>query len=485
MKTKAIILLFIFSGIMLPQSSFQSFLGKVFSVSDPAKRTSIVDSFMAASAVKGFPYIENNTANFIYRGSVSSVAVSGDFNDWGSSEMMSNISGTNFYYLTKTFELNARLDYKYILNGSNWILDPINPNTVLGGYGPNSELAMPGYVQPWEIKYYNTARHGTIDSYNIFSKYMNTKYQVKVYLPFYYPIMSSPFASVYFQDGFEYIDLAGAVNVLDNLLDSMKIEKVIAVFVKPNNRNEEYAGSIRNNYQQFFVKELVPFIDSIYHTYRQPSKRLVLGDSYGANISALISYNYPDVFGNCGLQSGAFQPNNYEALSLLTNGVVKNIKYSSVWGSYEGVYPYMRQLRDYWGAYKYQYDWGEYPEGHSWGLWRANLDKLLTYIFPFNPVDVKTEKTTGANNYNLLQNYPNPFNPETTIEFTITKPGLVKLIICDMLGNNIADLINEYKNNGTYKVTLNAGKLNLSSGVYFFKLEANGYTSVKKAVYLR
>jgi len=481
-----ILLLFLFFAISVSaQSLFQNFINKVNSISDPSAKNSAVDSFMAASASKGFPYIENNTANFVYRGTVSSAAVAGDFNDWSSNDKMTNLSGTNFYYYTKTFELNARLDYKFVLNSNNWILDPYNPKTVLGGFGPNSELAMPGYVQPWEIKYYSSVKHGTIENHNIYSNIVGANYQVKVYLPYYYSVTSSLFASVYFQDGFEYIDLASAVNVLDNLLDSSKIEKVIGIFVRPNNRNEEYAGSLRNKYREFFVKELVPFIDSLYHTYRHPSKRLVLGDSYGGNISALISYNHPDVFGNCGLQSGAFQPNNYEALYLLTSGAVKTIKYSSVWGTYESIYAPMRQLRDYWTGYKYQFDWGEYPEGHSWGLWRANLDKMLTYIFPFNTVDVKEDKNIVLNNYNLAQNYPNPFNPETTIEFTLSKPGFVKLTVNDLLGNIVAELINGYKNEGTYKVRLNANKYNLSTGVYFYKIETNGFTSVKKAIYLK
>ena len=485
MKAKAIIMFLFMSIAVSAQSSlFQRFITRVNSVSDTALKSAIVDSFMNAAKAKGFPYIENNSANFIYRGSASSIIVSGDFNDWGSNWYMTNLQGTDFFYASRDFEQNARLDYKFVINSSNWILDPLNPKTVMGGYGPNSELAMPGYVQPWEIKYNPAIKHGTIDSYTFYSSNMDANYQIKVYLPYYYPVISSTFASIYFQDGFEYIDLASAVNVLDNLLDSMKIEKAIGIFVRPNNRNEEYAGSTRKKYQEFFVKELVPFVDSIYHTTRHPSKRLVLGDSYGGNISALISYIYPDVFGNCGLQSGAFQPNGYEALYLLTSGV-KNIKYSSVWGSYEGVYPSMRQLRDYLIGNKYKVDWGEYPEGHSWGLWRANLDKMLTFIFPFNPASVDEEKNTAITNYYLAQNYPNPFNPETVIEYSIPKSEYVKITLHDVLGNTVSTMVNEYRQAGNYKITLNAEKYHLAAGVYFYRLETGSYSSVKKIVFLK
>ena len=57
---------------------------------------------------------------------------------------MTRIGGTDFFYYSKHFELNARLDYKFVADGS-WILDPENPHKVYGGYGPNSELAMPPF----------------------------------------------------------------------------------------------------------------------------------------------------------------------------------------------------------------------------------------------------------------------------------------------------------------------------------------------------
>jgi len=167
---------------------------------------------------------------------------------------MENLAGTNFYYYSKEFETNARLDYKLILNEKNWILDPNNPKQILGGFGSNSELAMPGYAQPWEIKYQPNIGHGKIISKSIKSVYTNSTFQLKIYLP---PgndsTSATNYPTVYFQDGFEYITLGSAVNVIDNLLDSNKIEPVIAVFVKTNNRNEEYAFAKRKEYLLFFV----------------------------------------------------------------------------------------------------------------------------------------------------------------------------------------------------------------------------------------
>jgi hypothetical protein len=85
--------------------------------------------------------------------------------------------------------------------------------------------------------------------------------------------------------------------------------------------------------------------------------------------------------------------------------------------------------------------------------------------------------------YLLSQNYPNPFNPVTRINFAIPKQGLVNLKIFDILGREIISLVNEIKTPGTYSVDFNA--VDLSSGVYFYKLESNDYMEIKRMVLLK
>ncbi|MGB5530296.1 MAG: alpha/beta hydrolase-fold protein, partial [Ignavibacteriaceae bacterium] len=379
---------------------------------------------------------------------------------------------------------------KFVLNGSTWILDPENPNTCQGGYGPNSELSMPLYVQPWEIGYNPNIEHGTVIQKTIFSSNVNTNYQINIYLPPGYDSLGSlTYPTVYFQDGSEYISLGSAVNVIDNLLDSSKIEPVIAVFVKPNNRNEEYAGSLRNQYRLFYVNELVPYVDANYLTKNDPKERLVIGPSYGANISALISYNHPEVFGLCGLHSAAFQPNGYEAYNLIVNGPVKDIKWSTIWGTYEGLYVNMRNFRDFLISANYELDWLERPEGHSWGLWRATIDRMLEYFFPDNSSEVIAENDFTPEDFILYQNYPNPFNPSTIINWQSPVGSWQTLKVYDVLGNEVATLIDEYKPAGRYVIEFNAAYLlpkeSLTSGVYFYQLKAGNYIETRKMLLLK
>ncbi|MDW7681588.1 MAG: T9SS type A sorting domain-containing protein, partial [bacterium] len=90
---------------------------------------------------------------------------------------------------------------------------------------------------------------------------------------------------------------------------------------------------------------------------------------------------------------------------------------------------------------------------------------------------------TIAAEYSLRQNYPNPFNPETVINYSISKPGLVKLAVYNVVGQKVAELVNEHQTAKSYKVTFDAS--NLTSGVYFYNLEVGDYSKTMKMMLLR
>jgi len=89
----------------------------------------------------------------------------------------------------------------------------------------------------------------------------------------------------------------------------------------------------------------------------------------------------------------------------------------------------------------------------------------------------------NKNNFELYQNYPNPFNPITNIKYQIQKTGLVTLKIYDITGREIKTLVNEIKNPGSYIVTFNGTEL--SSGVYFYRIQAGDFVQVKKMVLIK
>jgi hypothetical protein len=102
------------------------------------------------------------------------------------------------------------------------------------------------------------------------------------------------------------------------------------------------------------------------------------------------------------------------------------------------------------------------------------------------PIDylVNVEKISSTpDNYRLTQNYPNPFNPTTTIEFSLPQNSKVLLKVYDVLGKEVISLVNEEKSAGSYKVNFDAG--NLSSGLYFYKLETENFNEVKKMLLVK
>jgi predicted GH43/DUF377 family glycosyl hydrolase len=96
---------------------------------------------------------------------------------------------------------------------------------------------------------------------------------------------------------------------------------------------------------------------------------------------------------------------------------------------------------------------------------------------------ITKDRSELPSTFALEQNFPNPFNPSTTIEYQIPKQSLVSLRIFDLLGREVATLINETKQAGTYKVRWDASRL--SSGVYFYSIMAGVYRETKRMVLLK
>jgi hypothetical protein len=88
-------------------------------------------------------------------------------------------------------------------------------------------------------------------------------------------------------------------------------------------------------------------------------------------------------------------------------------------------------------------------------------------------------------NFELYQNYPNPFNSGTKIKYQIPKNELVTLKVFDMLGREVDILVDEYQEAGIYEVSFNGNKNILSSGIYFYKIYAGDYTSIKRMVLVK
>jgi len=109
---------------------------------------------------------------------------------------------------------------------------------------------------------------------------------------------------------------------------------------------------------------------------------------------------------------------------------------------------------------------------------------LMARVAGWDDISTRVEERIVPTSFTLSQNYPNPFNPATTIEFSLVERSKVTLTIFDILGRNIVTLLDSDMEAGTlHKVKFDAS--NLSSGIYFYKLEAGKNLLVKKLVLMK
>ena len=121
-------------------------------------------------------------------------------------------------------------------------------------------------------------------------------------------------------------------------------------------------------------------------------------------------------------------------------------------------------------------------ENLSAGKYQYRL-KQIDFDGSFEYSNIVEVEVMVTKDYSLSQNYPNPFNPATLISFSIPNDEFVSLRIYDVLGREVAQIINERRSAGTYQVEFNGTALN--SGVYYYTLTAGSYTETKKMMMVK
>ena len=251
------------------------------------------------------------------------------------------------------------------------------------------------------------------------------------------------------------------------------------------------------DYGKYSIKAIGVFSDSTLFIGSDSSGVLITSDqgktwiTTGETYWTALTFLFKDEFVFVGIsQEGVYRSSNGGAnwnFSGLSGISVKNLIMNSLGDIYaatdSGVF--------------YSTDNGEIWTSVNSGLENKNIHMLLLnsdgYIYAGltyeiyksvgSTTDIQNDIKKFPNYYSLSQNYPNPFNPATNIQFSIPQQSFVTLKVYDILGKEVATLVNEEKSTGSYNVSFNAS--NLSSGVYFFSIKARDFSQTRKMVLMK
>lgn len=342
------------------------------------------------------PLTQEDSVLFLYRGEAKTIAWMGDFNGWGYDKEFQNqgkqIAGTDIWYLKTSFPKDARLDYKILINGTDWIVDPNNPNqqwSGVGGGSPNSELRMPEWkADPIMIPRENIAR-GTLEKDILFnSKTLGYQVTYSIYYPAHYN-QDTVYPVLYVTDGYEYLHerLGNMKVILDNLIADERIKPLVVIFIdhrEPVNRSNNRRMmelAMNSRYLNFIADEFIAEIEKQHTISKARADRAILGSSMGGLTAAYFAFSRPEVFGMAGIQSPAFwfKPDIY---SLCDNPENPPVKVFMTTGTIKDAEEGARKMKAILEKNTCTYQYFETNQGHSWGNFRDSIDDILLYFFP-------------------------------------------------------------------------------------------------------
>ena len=233
----------------------------------------------------------------------------------------------------------------------------------------------------------------TIVKEEIPSQFVDSPRSVKVYLPpGYSELLSYPI--VYCQDGNDFFTMGRIATIANQLILEEGVEPflIAGVSVERSKRTSEYspAGSRNQAYKRFFAEELLPYLENRYPLRRDPSARVLAGDSLGGTVSLHLALDYPALFRQVLSLSGAYFQPTQEQISAQAD-----LSWLNIWmvvgqdetqvetnsGTFDFVY-WNRLAKAHLEQRGASLSYREKPGTHVWGLWQKELPDALRHFFP-------------------------------------------------------------------------------------------------------
>ena len=354
---------------------------------------------------------------FFYKGEAQQVNWRGSFNGWNAPGLEGFRAGnTDLWVGNMEMPEASRAEYKIVLNGRDWLVDPVNPKTAFSGLtGVNNVVTLPGFHVTDESRKRNDIKPGDLrGDLSIDSRSLGYTVNYWVYTPVGYENLRQ-LQVLCVLDGNDFVDerMGALPNVLDNLIASGRIQPVLAVLIDArepgnpqHNRREEEFLVHPVEHAQFIADELVPLIDRTYWTDPRPEARVIMGVSYGGLSASYIAASRSDVFHHLAAFSPSFWVlDNPQSLSNQEQKDGSQLMLSPInavteCGGETGFLCPRLPIKIFMSVGLANWDVGDfsrpvktleqqgYPielhqvrEGHTWHHWRGISDEMLTYFF--------------------------------------------------------------------------------------------------------
>ncbi len=342
------------------------------------------------------PIVFGRTAVFFFRGEARSVEWRGDVVGWDASEATrgKRVGASDVWTWRRDLVPASRADYKVVVDGERWILDPLNPRTQLGGFGPNTELRMPGWAEAPSTHRRPGVAGGTLgDTWRIPSAALGYPIDVRVYTPAGFDPGAGRRYPVLYVNGNEYWDdaMGALVVTLDNLVADHRIPPLVAVFIddwdratnqKRDRKELVPAADGSCAFCDFVANELVTAVDTRFPTLASAEHRGLVSVSLGGLNAAATLARHPRTFGRVAFQSPYFGEDG-TVLDALAKAPVHPSRAVVDVGVYErGFQDGARRLRAVLESKGASVRSIEALDGHSWGHWRATLAEAVAFLFP-------------------------------------------------------------------------------------------------------
>lgn len=352
-----------------------------------------VSGFLSAYPIS--PVIESDTvASIYYFGRAELVLVNGDLQGgWSALDTLYSVlcGHQSFFCISYRLPATARVDYQLVVDGQ-YQTDPRNPFTTPSGYGPHSELAMPGFRPDPARARFTDVPHGSLDSLFFTSNNPNiAARQIKVYLPAGYKSLAG-MPVLYVMDGLEALEWMGYTNVLNNLIAWKKIRPVIAVFIPPVDRGGEMMEDRKDEFLDVLCTEIVPLIDKTYATDPTPASRGISGISAGGYFALYTVLTRNNVIACSAGQSPAIDSEIHKAAKALAKKKMRppGLHIYFDMGQFDLPGGLMRDktfvetgtdLSREMTEYNLDHRFQAVYDGHEWANWRERTGEILQYFF--------------------------------------------------------------------------------------------------------